>query len=165
MDIDQARQDILQWIMDFVERPNPKLSGWPPCPYARQARLQNKISIQKGRDPFADLLCLGRIEPYDVIALVYDPKEWEVNEFEYMVAASNRGFLNQRNLHALSDHPDCPEIVNDVIMNQGTYAIVFVQDLAKLNQAAKDLVVKDYYKGWTEHYLQELFYQRDDPRK
>ena len=165
MDIDQARSEILQWIMDFVERPNPRLNKWPPCPFARQARLQNQISIRKGLDPFADLLCLGSITPYAVIVFVYDPKEYPAEEFEYMIEASNRGFLANRNLHALSDHPDCPEIVNDVIMNQGTYAITFVQELDKLNQAARDLAAKDYYKGWPEDYLKGLFYQRDDPRK
>jgi hypothetical protein len=165
MDFDQARIEIQQWIIDFVERPNPKLNGWPPCPYARQARLQNKIKICKGLDPFGDLLRLGSIHPFDVIAFVYDPKIWLGDEFEFMIHNSNRGFLHERNLHALSDHPDCPEIVNDVILNQGTYAISFVQELDKLNSAAGDLAKKEYYKDWPEQYLKDLFHLRDDPRK
>jgi hypothetical protein len=27
------------WIENFVEVPHPALGGWPPCPYARKARL------------------------------------------------------------------------------------------------------------------------------
>ena len=165
MDIKQARIDIQRWIMEFVERPNSKLQGWPPCPFARQARLQNKIDIRKGYDPFADLMHLGHLDNFDVVVFVYDPKAWAADEFEYMIGACNRGFLHTRNMHALGDHPDCPEIVNDVIMNQGTYALTFVQLLDKLNSSARDLAAKGYYNGWPENYLTGLFDQRDDPRK
>jgi hypothetical protein len=37
MNFSQAKTDIEQWIVDFVEKPNPMLNNWAPCPYARQA--------------------------------------------------------------------------------------------------------------------------------
>ena len=49
-------------------------------------------------------------------------------------------------------------------MNQGTYAIVFVQDLSKLNHFAKILGSKGFYNGWDEEYLKVLFSGREDPR-
>jgi hypothetical protein len=49
-------------------------------------------------------------------------------------------------------------------MNQGTYAIVFVQDLAKLNHFAQILGNKGFYNGWPEEYLTVLFTGREDPR-
>jgi hypothetical protein len=49
-------------------------------------------------------------------------------------------------------------------MNQGTYAIVFVQDLTKLDHFAKTLANKGFYKDWPEDYLQVLFEGRQDPR-
>jgi hypothetical protein len=67
-------------------------------------------------------------------------------------------------LIALADHPDDVETVNGVIMNQGTYAIIFVQDLAKLNHFAKILGKKDFYLDWPDEYLDVLFAGRIDPR-
>ena len=43
MNKDEIQLKLNQWLVDFVEKPNPLLNNWPPCPYARQARLSNKI--------------------------------------------------------------------------------------------------------------------------
>lgn len=164
MNLEQARTEILEWITGFVEQPHPKLNNWSPCPFARRARLDNKINIVRGRDPYGDLMNLVRLEPYDVIAYVYDPKKFPAVEFERQVNSVNQAFLIQRNLIALSDHPDSPEIVNGVNLNQGTYAIVFLQDLQKLNEHATGLAERGYYDNWPEEYLQSLFAHRKDPR-
>jgi hypothetical protein len=50
-------------------------------------------------------------------------------------------------------------------MNQGKYAIIFVQQLSKLNDAARQMATKNFYESWPEEYLQELFQHRQDPRK
>ena len=42
LDLDSVRYNIERWIETFVEVPNPALGGWSPCPYARQARLNNE---------------------------------------------------------------------------------------------------------------------------
>ena len=36
---------ILQWMEKFVEVPHPSFGNMPPCPYARQYRVQDKIKI------------------------------------------------------------------------------------------------------------------------
>jgi hypothetical protein len=99
-----------------------------------------------------------------VVALVYDPAEFEPDEFNQQITAVNRAFLRARDLLALADHPDSTEVVQGVIMNQGTWAIAFVQPLAKLNAHARMVAEKGYYKDWPEDYLQILFEGREDPR-
>ena len=39
-------EKLTKWMAEFVEVPNSKLGDWAPCPYARQARINNKISIR-----------------------------------------------------------------------------------------------------------------------
>ena len=39
LNLETVTNDIEQWIINFVEVKNPALGGWPPCPYARKARL------------------------------------------------------------------------------------------------------------------------------
>ena len=81
MNFEQARADVQRWITDFVEKPTPLLNGWPPCPYARQARLQNRIDIREGvHSPGA--LATVTMESWDVIIYVYDPQCCDAQSFD-----------------------------------------------------------------------------------
>jgi hypothetical protein len=164
MNFEQAKQDIEQWIINFVEKPNPLLNNWPPCPYARQARLNKKVDIRPGFFNLIDDLTQVDMGNFEVLAYIYDRTQWSSDEFNELVETVNVSYLAQKGLIALADHPDDVESVNGVIMNQGTYAIVFVQDLGKLNHFAKILGKKDFYKDWDEEYLKVLFAGREDPR-
>jgi hypothetical protein len=165
MDIKQAQQDILKWITDFVEIPREELGGWPPCPYARQARLKNLIDIRAGAaDPYADARAITTMDSFDVIAVVYDPQEYAAAEFNALVDDANAAFLQGRGIIALADHPGDPEEVCGIVMNQGQYALMFVQDLAKLDGHAQQLAQRGFYDLWPEEYLAVLFRGRRDPR-
>lgn len=164
MDITQAKIDIINWMTGFVERPHPALNGWPPCPHARRARMDGLFDVRAGKvDPYTDLriIDLGRFE---VIAVVYDPAAFTAVEFEQQIHEVNQAFLVPRNMLALADHPAAPETVNGVSMNQGQWAIAFVQSLSKLDAVAKTLADRGYYHSWPEEYLQDLFEHRKDPR-
>jgi len=100
----------------------------------------------------------------DVLAFVYSPEHFAAEEFEDLVQRANQGFLLAQDLIALPDHPNAPEIVNGVVMNQGQWAIAFVQSLPKLDAHAKILADRGYYQGWPEPYLETLFAGRQDPR-
>lgn len=164
MDFKQAQIDILDWLTEFVEKPNSQLNGWSPCPYARKARLDNEFEIRQGKiDPYTDLQG-STLDNKSVIAYVYDPKIFGPQEFNEQIRSVNHAFLIPRNIIALADHPDSPEEINGVLMNQGTWAIAFIQDLDKLDHFARLVAGQGYYDGWPEDYLQELFEGRTDPR-
>jgi hypothetical protein len=164
MNFEQAKQDIITWVTDFVEKPNPLLNGWAPCPYARRARVDNKFDIRPGAiNPISDC-AFQLMDTLDVIAYVYDSKRFSAEEFNEMVDCLNAWHLLPRGMFALADHPADIETVNGVVMNQGTYAICFLQDLNKLNSHASMLAEKGFYQGWPEDYLSVLFAGRTDPR-
>lgn len=161
---DKAQQEVQQWILDFVEKPNPLLNDWPPCPYARNARLKDKVDLRAGiQNPLVDteLVEMGR---FDVLGYIYDADQFTADEFNKLVRKANQDFLKSRDMIALADHPDDYESVNGVCMNQGTYAIMFLQKLSELNHFAKLLSPKGFYDSWHEEYLQVLFEGRQDPR-
>lgn len=164
MDIVQAKIDIMNWITGFVEKPHPALNGWPPCPHARKARLDGQFDIREGQiDPYTDLM-RAELGDYLVIAYVYDANDISAERFEQQIDLVNQGFLLSRDIIALADHPDAPEDVLGVRMNQGTYAIAFIQPLSKLNMFARQIAAKGYYDDWPEEYLAALFQHREDPR-
>lgn len=164
MDFAQAQQDIMRWVESFVEQPNPALNDWPPCPYARKARLSGEFELRPGMvDPYTDLQT-AEMGDLMVIGYVYDPQDFTADEFNDQVRLVNQGFLIPRNIIALADHPHDVESIKGVIMNQGTWAIVFIQPLSKLNHFARLIAGKGYYDGWPEDYLEGLFEGREDPR-
>lgn len=164
MDFEQARNDVLNWITGFVEQPHPGLAGWSPCPYARRARVGGLVDIRPSKiDPYTDLAHID-IGQRDVVILIYDPAAFTAKEFHDQIRSVNTGFLIPKGLFALGDHPDHVEIVKDVKMNQGTWALAFVQNKNKLEHHARELAARGYYTNWDEVYLTELFDQREDPR-
>ena len=167
MEIEQVRKDIENWITSFVEVAHPALGGWPPCPYARRARLDRSYEVRLGIELYTDLQQLGQVgmQGKEVIIYVYDPIEWSYEKFHHDLEAVNHDFLLPKDIIALEDHPNDKEIVNGVCMNQGQYAMAMCQSLSDLNTKAKKMADKEFYHAWPEEYLQTLFHNREDPRK
>ena len=166
MDIITVTRDILTWSETFVEVPHPALGGWPPCPFARQARLKGTVGIFIGQDPYFDLesrAALG-MQQYEVIVYAYDPSEWTLDIFSPRLQAANQDFLLAADLIVLEDHPTDVEDVNGVIMNQGKYALSLVQSLSDLDRRAQQMADKGFYHAWPKEYLTSLFENRKDPR-
>jgi hypothetical protein len=166
MNLETVKQDIENWIVNFVEVPHPALGGFPPCPYARSARLKRSYQVFLGTDPYYDLKHRARhgIGNSEVIIYAYDPAEWSHELFASSLGQANQEFLLSADLLALEDHPHDVEIVNGVCMNQGTYALALVQSVSDLNAKARLMANKGFYDTWPEEYLQALFQHRQDPR-
>ena len=166
MDITKVKQDIEQWLTEFVEVPHPALGNFAPCPYARSARVNNAYEVLLGCDPYYDLKNRARwgMQGKEVVIYVYDADVWSAEQISVSVDSANQSYLVSRDLLALEDHPQDPEVVNGVCMNQGKYALIIVQCLSDLNQRARALSQKGYYQNWPEDYLGTLFAYREDPR-
>jgi len=166
MEIEQVKQDIESWIENFVEVPHPALGGFPPCPFARQARMKRTFEVYLGSDPYYDLKNRARwgMDNREVIIYAYDSAEWSHELFSTSIESANIEHLLRADMLALEDHPADIENVNGVIMNQGKYALALVQCLSDLNIKAKQMASKGFYHGWPEEYLQGLFHHRQDPR-
>lgn len=166
MELEKVKSDIESWIENFVEVPHPSLGGWPPCPFARAARLKRTFEIYLGTDPYYDLKNLARwgMGNREVIIYAYDPSEWSHELFSASIESANTEHLLPADIIALEDHPADVENVNGVIMNQGQYALALVQCLSDLNAKAKQMASRGFYHNWPEQYLQGLFHHRQDPR-
>ena len=166
LDLETVKADIEHWIVNFVEVPHPALGGWPPCPYARQARLSGDFDVRIGTDPLSDLkeIAWRGLGGKSVVIYAYMPEEWPHMEFAYNLDQANQHWLLPHNLLGLEDHPNDPEIVNGISMNQGTYALLMIQKLSDLNEKAQLVAKKGFYDTWPDEYLQLLFKHRKDPR-
>jgi hypothetical protein len=102
LDLTTVKADIEKWIIDFVEVKNPALGGWPPCPYARKARLENDYTIRVGINPYFDLLNVARdgLGGKSVLVLVYDPNKFFYAQFNSDIKAANEEVLLRNDLLA-----------------------------------------------------------------
>lgn len=167
LNLETVKHDIEQWIINFVEVPNPALGDWPPCPYARKARLDQDFSVRIGVDPATDLkeIAWQGLGGKSVVVIAYDPELWPHELFSNILEQANIDFLLPADIIVLEDHPGDPEIVNGVCMNQGTYALALVQSLGDLDKKAKAMARQGFYNAWPEEYLTILFQHRKDPRQ
>ena len=166
MDIKSITDQLTAWLANFVEQPHPALGGWPPCPYARQARITGQIKIMAGTNPQADAAQAQShgLWQQEVVIYCYDTSAISGSDFAQTVYEINE-FLEPHGMFALDDHPDNAEIVNGVSFNFGSCALMILQLREKLDVAAQTLAAKGYYEGWPEEYLDQLFLGRQDPRQ
>jgi hypothetical protein len=165
LDLETVQYDIERWIETFVEVPHPSLGGWAPCPYARKARLDRDFEVRLGQDPYRDAMNISIAGlPKSVVIFAYAAEAWSHMEFEYKIKQANEHWLVPHDLLALEDHPSDVELVNGVCMNQGTHALMLVQNLTDLNSKAQHMSSKGFYKEWPDDYLTALFQHRKDPR-
>ena len=154
----KVKADIIKWLIDFVEKPNPLLNNWAPCPYARQARVNKKIAFVDctfNNLALEILKNLPQLDAKDVVIFYYDPAESSAEELETLVEKINLIIMSE-NYVLLEDHPEREELVNGVKMNFGKAALVLAQRLNKLNTASEQLKAKGYYHRWDQAALNNV---------
>jgi hypothetical protein len=156
------QQDIAEklnkWMIEFVEVPNPKLGDWAPCPYARQARVNNNIAIK-----FAEMLeltpvlreSIDTLENKEVVIICFDHTQIDPVDLQEYVTGMNNTLMPMGYV-ILEDHPFSPEYINGVSMNFGPCGLLILQKLDKLNQASDQLRDKGYYTNWSQRDLDSV---------
>jgi hypothetical protein len=146
---------IKNWLENFIERPHPALGDWPPCPYARQARINECIAfvgvaVQQLESAVAQYA--GLLETHDVVVMYFDHYEITPGLLQQQVQDLNHKIMGD-DLVILEDHPGSPELINGVSMNFGACGLAILQKLSDLNQASDQLRNKGYYNVWSSDNL------------
>lgn len=159
-------ESIHHWIENFLSVENAAFNNLPPCPFAKQAMLDDKIlycELQPIHLPMGDYF-VAELENFsyhwpkgkEVVVIGTKPQYISTEELSLSVERAEAIFLKSRGYIALEDHPDAEEKVLDVCVNQGKYALVLLQERAKLQRARNILQKQDYYKYWTPEYYEEV---------
>ena len=154
------KEQITKWMIDFVEQPNVKLGNWMPCPFARQARLKNKIEIIRGKDAHNDSLRELDWADKDVYVFWYPTEQYTGQQITDLTKKLNERLM-PLNIVVLDDHPNNVETINEVVMNFGQAILLIVQQLDELTRASEQLKQKGYYDHWSQHNLDEVVNWRD----
>jgi len=147
--------ELTSWLVNFVEKPNLLLGDWAPCPYARQARINNLLQIvfadsNKLTDAVDQALPL--LATKDVVIICFDHNQIAADLVEILVGDLNRKLMPTDHV-ILEDHPDRIELLNGVSMNFGKCGLLLLQKLSKLTVASDQLKQKGYYDSWSTESL------------
>ena len=157
MSMGKSRDWVLKWIEEFVTQPNAVFGNMPPCPYARQSILQDRVVIHELTHAEPDSNIWTRIEntdfdAKDVAVIVADKKRWTLDECHRVVEQLNQTFAHQ-DIMVMEDHPEQKESVKGVSLNCGRYCLLLIQRRSKLMAASRQLEKTDYYKNWSKKQL------------
>ncbi len=153
-------QKIKHWINSFITKPNPVFGNLPPCPFARKAMIEDKVTFVElpGTADWRtvyQLIWNFDFDSKDVLCLIAEPEHFSATQAVGIAREMNERFM-QRDIVILEDHPDIEEKVKHVQLNNGHYTLFLAQSLSKLNHFSKVLEAGPYYKNWSKSYLESV---------
>lgn len=153
---------LKDWIMGFLSTPLPLLNGFPPCPYAKKAIIDDKVLFFRSENYEADITALFNNwdDKYDV-AVCVAPDDVDSKDFVEATQRLNDAFLS-KGFGCLEDHKDIPEKFYEYSFNNGRYNIILCQRMEKINSAAHTLRSKGYYRNWPTELYNEVVSWRDE---
>jgi len=168
--VHRIASDIRKWSNEFLEQPNEKLNGLPPCPYAKQAWVDNKVtfSINTGIEGLIHSIRDFDKHDYDIVIWASE----ELPDMQYLDGLCDG--MNElmsiagMDMHLMVFHPnyDATEAGLDFLVDDGvtddslSYCMVFVQLLSKLDDAALYLEKSNYYEHFPDDVYEALVLDR-----
>tara|TARA_B100000780_G_scaffold278477_1_gene252126 strand:- start:1461 stop:2054 length:594 start_codon:yes stop_codon:yes gene_type:complete len=167
-------KDIRLWSSEILEKPSPYFNNIPPCPYAKKAWMSDRVAILFIHENNHQTLysCISQWDDKQDIALIADLGNTKnVDEFHEYLDQLNQvisdGMFIDRDIWLMGFHPDDDpsEFVQDaefITSAETPYAVIFVQRLSKLQQAADKLNKKGYYDTYgTDHDAHDIYQLRE----
>jgi hypothetical protein len=165
-------EEIRAWSAYALEKKSPYFNNLPPCPFAKKAWQDDQVAIVF---KYGGEQCLYSIfgafpRGLDLVIVVDQNIRKDADAFHDSLDALNQaisdGLFGDRDLWVMGFHPD--DDSNDFI-DDGTfephvntpYALIFVQRLSRVQEAADKLKEMGYYDAYLAEYdAAELFDKR-----
>jgi len=164
-------REILAWSQHTLQKPNPYYNGMPPCPYAKKAWEDDKVIILFKYDANMQVLysTISQWEEAFDLAIIVDmsfqPDPEVFHDYlEQLNNAISEGVFIDRDIWLMGFHPhdDSNDFIDDSSFMQivdDEYALIFVQRLSKVQEAADKLAEKGYYDNYLEEYDAEYIFE------
>ena len=175
LDTEQAvYQELLDWSSEVLSKASPHFNNLPPCPYAQQAWISNSVSVLFKYENNKQGLynTISRFDDLFDLAIIVDfkfdedPKVFH-DYLDQINDVISDGMFIDKDMWVMGFHPhdEESEFVQDVDFAPRLvteYAMIFVQRLSKLQQAADKLDKKGYYNVYDDQYNAREIYEKRD---
>tara|TARA_Y100000004_G_scaffold168576_1_gene202032 strand:+ start:439 stop:942 length:504 start_codon:yes stop_codon:yes gene_type:complete len=156
MDLNKIKQEISNWVKDYLDVPNEYYNGLKPCPFAHKAWFGDKTKTILGdkQTVLENVTFFDRSK--DLAIIVYDPKiEKDMDKW----AESLNKAIEFTDLYLIvfnpEDEPDDPRLHEEAYESVVDYAYgaVFIQPLSELKKASNLLNRQGYYKNLSTQFM------------
>ncbi|MDB9483531.1 hypothetical protein PN476_13015, partial [Dolichospermum circinale CS-537/05] len=150
INLEQFRQEMEDWIINVVSIPNPLTGNFLPCPYAKAAWLNNRVSLRWFHGFELPELLMEQIktwnDDFEMVLFGCDSQNLDAQTLEKYITEANYVLL-EYDLVALASHPDKQYVgddpnnvnnVNNVIITHPKYVLASVQSLSQLQKASDE---------------------------
>ena len=171
---ESIRKEIRDWSKHSLEKANENYNGFPPCPYAAKAWIDNKVDIQFKYDLSPEKLYENIShynDKYELIILVDLEYELEPDRFHGYLEGINEAISNNafqdKDIYVMGFHPE--DDVNEIIESDSfetevddVYSMIFIQRLSLLEKASEKLRSKGYYdRTYGNYKVDEILQKRN----
>lgn len=165
-----VEQDVRKWSNEFLEIPQQKLNGLAPCPYAKQAWIEDKVtfSIDTGLDGLVNEVSKFDSHKYDIVVWASTVLP-EVDYLDGFCDGMNEALAaTGKDMHLMVFHPeyDAEEAGLEFLVDDGAsdtdleYCMVFIQKLSLLDDASLSLEKSGYYTHFPDDVYNSLVIER-----
>jgi|TARA_R100000995_G_scaffold35562_1_gene16288 hypothetical protein len=175
-EIQQARQikeDVRLWSKHYLEIPNKHLGGYPACPFAKMAWLQDKVQIEikpkflSYKKELNDYIYTLDFAVKEILIFCDPFYSYTPNQFHQITEEYNNKY-NKIDMYFMSFHPNNPATTEEQaflvepeghtpdITSDLKYSMMLVQKFSQLQEASDKLHKQGYYKKWPREYYEDV---------
>jgi hypothetical protein len=159
---DKIKSDILDWLINFVEANHSFYNfKFPPCPYAKAARLKGLVDIKVYETGSVRNYIVDQTETTNIRILVFPPQvQWYfgikrfINKLNESLILKNQYAQYGKAISTKSKYPG--------ILKNTPYFIVIINNLSDVLDGQEALSKTDYYKNWTKKHFNAVVVRRQD---
>lgn len=160
--MNDIEKDILDWIINYIEVNNEFYDyKFPPCPYAKSARLKNLVEIKSYTEGSYLKFVNSEISSLDnkTIKILVFPRKcrWYYHLHFYLRRLNRKLILQDRFIQygsALGTTSQYPGL-------KGPYFIAIINKLSDVTQGHNQLLKTDYYNYWDRKHYKEVVVRRN----
>ena len=176
LEVEKAvHRELIDWSSDVLSKASPHFNNLPPCPFAKKAWADERIAVMFKYETNKQVL-YNTVSHYDDVfdlAIIVDFKfDEDPDRFHTYLDEMNDviadGMFIDKDIWVMGFHPydEESDFVEDVEFEphiDAEYALIFVQRLSKLQEAADKLDKKGYYDVYDGQYnAREIYAKREN---
>jgi hypothetical protein len=144
-------KEMLDYIVDFIEKPTKAFNDMPVCPFAKKARNEGRIHIEVmelSQDVLQMCKKFAKDNPLDVLIVMHPTKDGMTSgQIDELVLWLNQ---NLDGWEAFGSHPENTTSINGVYTRRDPYPNIQFNSITELKKWAAKLKKTKYYNNWTE---------------
>tara|TARA_R110000744_G_scaffold24137_1_gene60730 strand:+ start:110 stop:691 length:582 start_codon:yes stop_codon:yes gene_type:complete len=169
----EIKEDVRLWSKHYLEVSNKHLGGFPACPFAKKAWLDNKVQVEikiknyHYKKELNELIYKLDFNEKEILIFCDPYYSYTPNKLHEITEYYNN-IYNNLDMYFMSFHPHNPATSQDqafLVEPEGKipevesdlkYSMMLVQKFSQLEEASDKLKRLGYYKKWPDEYYKDV---------